>query len=132
MEGAKSYKIRIDQQIDQELSKPSEVKFPSLIDRRNRAGINIAYDFLQLCKSINDEISLKRQVDLAYELILKRPSDHQGSQVNQEILKNNGLTALIAQLRYSDEGRKKNTPIKGLFVPYMKYRLKHWLSMTTR
>ena len=127
-----TYRSKISDQIKKELVNPSEINLPSSLERRKRAGISLdTYDYLELYNSIKSESSIKAQVDLAYSLILKRPADQEGSLIHQEILKTNGMIALIAQLRYSKEGRKKNTPIKGLFVPYMKYRFKHWLSKAT-
>lgn len=119
--------------IAQELSSPSEFRVPNPYTREQRAGIDSPqFDFKQLYQSLIAEKSLQEQVELAYKLILKRPADREGSLTHQETLKDGGVIALIARLRYSEEGRKAKTPIKGLMGPYIKFRLRHWLLKSTK
>ncbi len=63
-------------------------------------------------------------IQYAYERILLREADEQGLSFYLSQMKSGRLSKVqvLASMRYSHEGRSKQVPVRGLFVPYIAVR----------
>lgn len=115
---------KFEQAIEKEALSPNKNGFPSPIDRWSRNQLYykslppfpLSSKFLE--KALELELDDKARVELAYKLILQRPADRAGLEFYQKMLQEKGPLFLLGTLRYSKEGRAKNTPITGLAFPF--------------
>jgi O-antigen chain-terminating methyltransferase len=66
-------------------------------------------------------------VEVAYEKLLRRPADPEGSQGYLSALRSGALgkVEILGLIRFSTEGRRQAVHVDGLLLPYKLHRLRH-------